>query len=438
MAATALADAGGDRRAFEAFAAERREPDEVLHARQAAFARAATLGLPTSQQESWRFTDVSALARTEFRRAGAAPVDAGRLPTLHDACYRLAFVNGRFAPSLSRLRALPEQALVASLGQALLTHPEKVVPYLEQLQGLQDNSFVARNGAFWEDGAFIYLPRGVLLEQPLHLVFFTTGEEVVSYPRNLLVLEEAAQAAVVLDYRGEGRYLHCPVTEIHLGAGATLACHLFQQEDEHAWHLEGLRLQQERDSRFSGHIVSTGGLLTRTDCYALLDGAGAECQWYGLTLVKDRQLGDQHIWLQHAKPRCTSRQLFKNILEGQGRTVFDGMVHVDPQAQKTDAAQKNQNLLLSRQALAHSNPRLEILADDVQCGHGSTTGFLDPDALFYLRARGIGQADAQAILVYAFANEIAGTIRLAPLRERLEQLLSERLYPGAVERTINP
>lgn len=435
MAAIALAAAGDDRREFDAFVAGRREPNDVLRARQAAFARAQSLGLPSPQQESWRFTDVGALARTEFRRANDTPVDAGRLPVLSDAGHRLAFVNGRFAPSLSRLRELPARALVASLGQALLTHPEQVVPYLEQLPGLEDNPFVARNGAFWEDGAFIYLPRGAALEQPLQLAFFTTGDEVASYPRNLLILEDDTQAEIVLDYRGEGRYLHCPVTEIHLGAGASLGCGVFQREADHGWHLEGLRLRQARDSRFRGHIVAAGGQLTRTDGYVLLDGEGAECQLYGLTLVKERQLGDQHLWVEHARPRCVSRQLFKNVLQGQGRTVFDGMVHVHPRAQKTDAAQKNQNLLLSRQALAHSNPRLEILADDVKCSHGSTTGFLDPDALFYLRARGLGQAEAQAMLVYAFANEIAGTIQWAPLRERLEQLLRERLYPAA-ERII--
>jgi Fe-S cluster assembly protein SufD len=431
MAVTTFADTNTYRQDFEAFTARRREPDDLLGLRRAALKRFESLGLPSSRQEDWRFTDLSALAKIPFQRAGDTPVAADRLPALKGPHHRLVFVNGRFAPSLSRLQALPDEALIASLGQALLTHPEQVVPYLDRLKGLEDNPFTARNSAFWENGAFVYLPRGVVLEQPLHLIFFATGDATASHPRTLIVLEETAQATLVADYQGEGRYLHCPVTEIQLGVGAVLSYHLIQEEDPQAWHVGGLCLQQEQDSHFSGHILSAGGLLTRTDLYTLLDGEGAECRWYSLTLVKDQQLGDQHIRVEHARPRGSSRQLFKGILEDKGRTVFDGLIQVHQQAQKTDARQENRNLLLSRQAQANSNPRLQILADDVKCSHGSTVGFLDPDALFYLRSRGIGQAEARAMLVFAFANEIIEQIRLAPLRERLERLLSERLLPAA-------
>ncbi len=431
MAVTAFADTDTYRQDFESFAARRCEPDDLLSLRRAALKRFESLGLPSSRQEAWRFTDVSALARIPFQRAGDTPVDADRLPVLKGPHHRLVFVNGRFVPGLSRLQDMPDPVLIASLGQALLTHPEQVVPYLDRLKGLEDNPFTARNSAFWENGAFVYLPRGVVLEQPLHLIFFATGDATASHPRTLIVLEETAQATIVADYQGEGRYLHCPVTEIQLGVGAVLSYHLIQEEDPQAWHLGGLRLRQEQDSHFSGHILSAGGLLTRTDLYTLLDGEGAECHWYGLTLVKDQQLGDQHIRVEHARPRGSSRQLFKGILEDKGRTVFDGLIQVHQQAQKTDARQENRNLLLSRQAQANSNPRLQILADDVKCSHGSTVGFLDADALFYLRSRGIGQAEARAMLVFAFANEIIEQIRLAPLRERLERLLNERLLPAA-------
>ena len=435
MAVTASADAGSYRREFEDFAAKRHEPDSLLKIRRQAWQRLETLGLPSGHQEAWRFTDVAALGQLAFQRAGDAPVAADRLPLLAGPHHRLVFVNGRFAPGLSRLQSLPDKALVASLGQALLTHPESVVASLDQLKGLADNPFAARNSAFWEDGAFVYLPRGVVLEQPLQLIFFATGEDTANYPRTLIVLEDTAQVSVVVDCRGQGRYLTCPMTEIRLGRGAALAYHLIQEDDPLAWHLGGLRLQQEQNSRFTGHLLSAGGLLTRTDIYGLLAGEGTECHWYGLTLVKDRQLGDQHLLVEHAKPHGSSRQLFKSVLEDKGRTVFDGLIRVQQRAQKTDASQQNRNLLLSRQALAHSNPRLEILADDVKCSHGSTVGFLDPDALFYLRTRGIGLAEAQAMLVYAFANEIVEQIKLAPLRERLETLLSERLYPAA-ERNV--
>jgi Fe-S cluster assembly protein SufD len=228
--------------------------------------------------------------------------------------------------------------------------------------------------------------------------------------------------------------LTCPVTEAYLGDGAVLEYHKIQQEDAAAWHLGGLRLRQGRDSQARLHMVSSGGLLNRTDVFALLDGEGADCNINGLTVVEDEQLGDYHLRVEHAKPQGTSRQLFKGILDDKSRAVFDSLIYVHPHAQKTDASQTNRNLLLSRRAVASSNPRLEILADDVKCSHGSTIGFLDPDALFYLRSRGIGEAEARAMLVYAFANDSVERIRLKPLRERLEHLLFERLYPAVLER----
>ncbi len=434
MAAVAFAGQDTYRKDFNYFVSKRREPASMLEARRAALERFETLGVPSTRQEGWRFTDVSALAQKTFKRGDNVPVDMTVIPALRGPHHRLTFVNGRYAPSLSRLQALPDRALVASLGQALLTHPEQVEAYLGRLPGLEDNPFVARNGAFWEDGAFLHLSRGVTLEYPLHLVFLTVDDDTISHPRTLILLEEGAQATVVVDHRGNGAYLTCPVTEIQVNTGATLNYYPVQEEDVQAWHLHGLRICQERDSRFYAHMLSSGGLLARTDIHALLNGEGAECHLHGLTLVKNTQLGDQHIRVEHAKPHGTSRQIFQGVLEDKGRTVFDGLIHVHKQAQRTDASQSNRNLLLSRQALANSNPRLEILADDVKCNHGSTVGFLDPDALFYLRTRGIGEAEAKAMLVYAFANDSLKHIRLAPLRERLERLLGERLHPDTTER----
>jgi Fe-S cluster assembly protein SufD len=434
MAAVAFAGQEIYRKDFNYFVSRRREPASMLEARRAALERFETLGVPSTRQEAWRFTDVSALSQKTFQRGDNVPIDTNVIPALRGPHHRLTFVNGRYAPSLSRLQALPNKALVASLGQALLTHPEQVEAYLGCLTGLEDNPFVARNSAFWEDGAFLHLSRGVTLEYPLHLVFLTADSDIISHPRALLLLEEGARATVVVDHRGNGAYLTCPVTEIQVNTGATLDYYSVQEEDVQAWHLSGLRIRQERDSQFYAHMLSSGGLLARTDINALLNGEGAECHLHGLTLVKNTQLGDQHIRVEHAKPYGTSRQVFQGVLEDKGRTVFDGLINVHEQAQLTDASQNNRNLLLSRQALANSNPRLEILADDVKCNHGSTVGFLDPDALFYLRTRGIGEAEAKAMLVYAFANDSVEKIRLASLRERLERLLSERLRPDTIER----
>lgn len=423
---TAAAFADYDRKDFEKDVVKRREPDSLLNLRRRALEQFEVLGLPSTKQEAWRFTDTTGLSQIDWQPSQTATVDASQLPALSGA-HRLVFINGRFAPTLSELHGLPAKALVASLGQALLTHPELVEGHLGQVKGLDDNPFAARNSAFWEDGAFVYLPRGTVLEQPLQLIFFATGDDTVNYPRTLVVMEAASEATLLTEYRGCGRCLSCPVTEIRQEAGAILNYYEVQEAPLEAWHVANLQLLQAQDSQINAQLLSLGGLGSRTDVFALLDGEGATCQVSGLTLVKGTQLSDFHVRVEHAKPHGTSHQLFKSVLEEKGRSVFDGLIHVHKHAQQTNANQSNQNLLLSRQALANSNPRLEILADDVKCSHGSTIGFLDQDALFYLRTRGIGEVEAQNMLVYAFANDLVEQIHLKPLRERLENLLMERL-----------
>ena len=415
------------RPAFADFVANRREPDAIARLRREAFDRFETLGWPTRQQEAWRLTDLSALQSIAFQRPTDALVDPGTLPTLDGPTHRLVFVNGRFAPGLSHVRELPNRVLIASLGQALMTHPERIEPHLDRLPGLEQHPFATLNTAFWEDGAVVHLPRGIVVEEPIHLVFYATGGDMRLHPRLLLALEEGAQATVVVEYRGAGRALNAPLAELDLGAGALLHYHQIQEEAPQAFHLGAIRVRQDRASEANLHLISVGGQLARTDLAVLLDGEGASCSLNGLTLARDQQYGDYHVRVEHAQPHGTSEQRFKSVLDGKARSVFDGMIYVCPGAQKTDARQTSRNLLLSRQAQAHSNPRLEILADDVKCGHGSTTGFLDPDAEFYLRARGIPAAQARALLVHAFANDNLNQIRLTPLRERLARLLADRL-----------
>ena len=424
------------RQRFAGFMLHRQEPDVIAKLRRTAFDRFDKLGLPTRQQEAWRLTDLSALQAVAWQPPGDAPVDVGILPTLDKTpTHRLTFINGRFAPGLSRLRELPGKALVASLGQALLTHPEFIEPHLDRWPGLPNHPFAALNTAFWEDGALIYLPHSTALETPIHLIFHTTGDPLAVHPRLLLVMEAETQATVVVEYGGQGRYLNGPVAELTVGDRAVLDYHQVQEEAPGAFHLGSLRVRQARTSQTNLHLISLGGQLARVDLDALLDGEGACCRINGLTLARDQQFSDCHVRVEHAQSHGTSEQVFKSVLEGRAQTVFDGMIHVRQHAQKTDARQTSRNLLLSKQAHAHSNPRLEILADDVQCGHGSSTGFLDPDAEFYLRARGIPAAQAQALLVHAFANDHLNRIHLQPLRERLAQRLADHLALDIEEKT---
>ena len=418
------------RQELERLLAERREPEAVVNRRREALARFEALRLPTTRQEPWRFTDISPLAGIEFVRAADSELDPALLPpVVGPSSNRLVFVNGRFAPGLSRFGADPGQALLGGLSQALLTHPERVAEVLETIPGQEEHYFAAINAVLWEDGAIVHLPRGKMLEDPIHLIFYATGPDTVNYPRIQLQLEDGAQATVVEEYLGDGRSLTCPVTEVVLGQEAVLDYHKFQTEATEAWHLGAFRTRLGRNAQLQGHFATTGGHRVRTDILALVDGEGAHCDLRGLNLTEANQLGDYHVRVEHLRPHCTSQQLFKGVLDGKSRTVFDGTIYVAPHAQQIDARQNNRNLLLSRHALANSNPRLEILADDVKCSHGSTIGFLDPDQLFYLRSRGIGERQARAMLVYAFAGESIEDIRLEPLRERLERLLIGRLYP---------
>ncbi len=422
------------RQRFAESMARRDEPDAIAKLRRTALDRFGKLDLPTRQQEAWRLTDLSALQAMAWQRPGQATVGAEVLPTLGKApTHRLVFVNGRFTPNLSRLRNLPGNALVASLGQALLTHPELIEPRLDRVPGLKNHAFAALNTAFWEDGALVHLPRGTVLDVPIHLVFYTTGDHLAVHPRILLTMEADTQATVVVEYGGQGQSLNGPVAELALGENAMLEYAQIQAEAPTAFHLGGIRVRQERASQVALHLISLGAQLARTDLEVLLDGEGASCQLNGLTLARDQQFSDSHVRVEHAQPHGTSEQVFKSVLDDQARTVFDGMIHVRQHAQKTDARQLNRNLLLSKQAQAQANPRLEILADDVKCGHGSTTGFLNVDAEFYLRARGIPAVQARALLVYAFANDSLNRIRLTPLRERLTRLLASRLALDLVE-----
>lgn len=407
------------------------EPTFLSQLRQVGRQRFEQLGLPQRRQEAWRFTDLGDFAERGFARAAVPAVDAGRLPASFGSGPRLVFVNGRFNPSLSRLEALPEGVTVRPLSVALREQPGRIERYLDQAPALAGQPFAALNDALLQDGVLVHLASGKTLEQPLELIYHSDGDGVASYPRNLMVLDEAAQLCVVEDHRGRGAYFACPQTELQLARAANCRYHKLQRETAEAWHLGSLRLSLAAEAQAGLWLLSAGGRVNRTDVIAGLEGAGADCRLHGLSLVEDGELADYHVRVEHRQPHGSSRQQFKSVLNGKSRAVFDGSIKVFEQAQKTDASQTSRNLLLSRRALANTNPRLEILADDVKCAHGSTVGFLDPDAQFYLCSRGIGAAQARAMLVFAFANEQLEQLALPSLRERLETLLIERYFPDA-------
>ncbi len=416
------------------------QPASVVELRSKGLESFENQGFPTTRDEAWRHTNVAPVGKESYVRAGgelhgltSAKLDPFRIPD----CTDLVFVNGRFSAELSDTVDLPEGAFAGSLAQALESMPDIVTEHLGRHADIS-HPFVALNTAHIEDGAFVFVPKGKKIEQTLHLLFVATAGETasVSYPRNLIVAEQSAELTVVESYAGftGDKYLTCPVTEIIGGANSVVDHYRLGEESNDAYHLATLKIHLERDANFFTHSVNHGGAIVRNDIQAYLGGEGIHCTLNGLYLGRGKQLVDHHMWVDHAKPNCHSYELFKGILEDSSRAVFNGRIKVHEDAQKTDAKQSSQHLLLSDNALAHSNPQLEIFADDVKCTHGSTTGHLDEEAVFYLRSRGISQEAARSLLTYAFACEVLEEFRLETVRKGLEEFLFTRLPKGEIVR----
>jgi Fe-S cluster assembly protein SufD len=300
-------------------------------------------------------------------------------------------------------------------------------PHITQNSASREQPFVALNTAFAAEGAFISIPKDRALDEPIYLVFcsFGSGNPVMSHPRNLIIFEAGSQARIVEAYIGLGDQptLTNVVTEVVGGAGSVIDYYRLQNESSSGYLIAALEADISRDCSFTAHSVTLNGALIRNDIHVVLDGEGAECVLNGLYLLDGKQHVDNHTEIEHAKPRATSRELYKGILSGAAHAVFNGKILVLKDAQKTDARQTNKNLLLSENAVVNTKPQLEIHADDVKCSHGSTIGQLDKDALFYLRSRGLDRAEAQSLLSYAFASDLVGRIRIAPLRARLDDYM---------------
>ncbi|HXG63219.1 MAG TPA: Fe-S cluster assembly protein SufD [Planctomycetota bacterium] len=381
-------------------------------------------GFPEPTAEAWRFTDLTPLLETSFRAASgtANPAQFAGLARGPLRGCQIAFVDGRYAPAFSLLE-LPPGVRVSSLAAVLRDDPRRVEPWLGSLVGPDGEAFPALNAAFFSDGVFLFLPRGVEFPRPIHILFLSSlhGEAYMTHPRVLVVAEENARASIVESHLGPagGTYLSNSVVEIVLGADAALDYTKVQRESHDAFHVQAMRARLERGAQFVHRSISLGARLARNDFEIVLDGEGSEVDLLGLYEVAGRQLADHHTSIDHVRPHAVSRELYKGILDGRSRGVFDGRIVVRPGAQKTSALQTNKNLLLSREALVHTKPQLEIFANDVKCKHGATIGQLDEDVLFYLRSRGIALAEARRLLVHAFASEIIDSIRDEAVRAQV-------------------
>ncbi len=422
---------------FERSNLEARHPSWVFPLRKAAMSRFAELGFPTVRDEDWRFTNVAPIAKLPF-----LPVfeySKGNLDTAALAKYsfaklkgsRLVFVNGLFSQEFSSILPQPDGIKIANLVTALQTDSALIEKHLARHAQDEHNAFTALNTAFFQDGAFIYVPAGKTVAEPVHLLFVSTSKEAgtTSLPRNLIIAERESKLTVIESYVSTvgGAYFTNAVEELIIGENATVEHCKFQDESPQAFHIAAIHVHLSRNCNFIAHSIATGAKLSRNNIRTSLADEGVECILNGLYVTKDDQLADHHMIVDHAKPHCNSHEYYNGILDGRSKGVFHGRILVRPDAQKTDAKQTNKNLLLSDDATVDTKPQLEIYADDVKCTHGATIGQLNDESIFYLRARGIGLERARQMLIHAFAGEIIDRIRYAPVREEMDAIVWDRL-----------
>ncbi len=391
-------------------------------------------GFPHRRIEAWKNANLASLAQQHFPPAAPGADIDGYLRKLTESvpdALRMVFVDGHFSARHSDLTDLPEGLRMVSLAEAFEAGDVTTDAHFGRHADTGEHPFAALSTAFARDGALIELAPGTIVERPVVLHYFTSegGAGMASYPRLLVHAGTGSEVRLVEHHAGvaDEPYLTCPVSEIVVDDNAGVRLQHLQESGNGAWHLGVVHVELGRDARFGMHAFSGGARFGRTDVYVNLNGSGAQASLNGLYMVSSGQFADYHTWVRHRTDHGSSEQYFKGVLDGKAESVFDGLIHVAKGAQQTDSQQQNRNLLLSPRATAHSNPRLEIYADDVKCGHGSTVGELDADALFYLRSRGLGEREARRLLIFAFANETLDSMTAPELRDHVEARLANWL-----------
>jgi Fe-S cluster assembly protein SufD len=404
-------------------------PDWLRTIREAAFQRFLDRGFPSTRDEEWRFTNVAPIAAMAFERAASANVPPRVVDgyRIQGAAAEVVVVNGQVNAPLSSLSLLPPGVTVKTGVAALRAGCEGPASVDE---GLGRGAFVDLNAAFFEDVVVIEVAQKAIVREPLHVLFVSSadGRPVLAAPRLVVRAGEQSQCAVVETWIGAGgTALTTAVTSLVAEPGAVVEHVKLQNEPDGVFHLASLFAHLMRASNVRSHAITLGGRIARNDIVATLDGEGAECTLNGLYVAGGESLVDTHSTIDHARPHCPSHELYKGILAGRARAVFNGKIIVRPDAQKTDAKQTNKALLLTDDAQINTKPQLEIFADDVKCTHGAAIGQLDEDAMFYLRARGIAEIDARNLLIHAFAGEVLDRIAVEEVRDRAMRLMEEKL-----------
>jgi Fe-S cluster assembly protein SufD len=405
----------------ESFTAlKRSDPAWLTDRRRLAIERFSLLGIPTTHDEEYKYTSLKPIASQTWSPASATSVETPDVDYAGEEAARLVFVDGEF------VKAFGDASLAAKLTSRLAD----VEGHLTRYADFESHALTALNTAFFSDGAVVEIPEKAVVEKPIHIVWVSTGRTgILSHPRTLILAGRNSQAPVIESFvsLADGAAWTNAVTEIVAEENARIEHYQVQQEGSQALHTGVIQGLTERNGYISTMSLSFGARLARNDVRVKLNGEGAECALDGLYVVNGKQHVDHHTVIDHASPNCNSHQLYKGVLDGESRGVFNGKIFVRRDAQKTDAIQNNKNLLLSPKAEIDTKPQLEIDANDVRCTHGATIGQLDAEALFYLQTRGIGAAEARHLLTYAFAADLLERVRVQPLREHFEHVLMRAL-----------
>lgn len=403
--------------------------DIVRQRRNEALRIARELGFPTPKNEEFKYTPLRPIADVTWLPADKPALpDTVLEPLTFKNQVRLVTINGRFDPNLSEIGQTPGLK-VRGLGEALLNSPAEILGYLGKGIDLREFPLAALGTALLEDGLWLHFSRGAMVEPLIEIIHLVTGDGTVTAPRTLITTEEGATGKIVETYAGvdQRKTLNLPITEVHLARHTNIEHVKLQREADTAFHIHLWQAFQVGESEYRAYNIALGGDIARTDQNIYLDGEHITTRMDGVVVGTGEQLIDNHTRLDHAKPNCNSFEIYKQVLSGKATGVFNGKIFVHQDAQKTDAKQTNQALLLSPGAVINSKPQLEIFADDVKCTHGATVGSLEEGPLFYMRSRGIPKDHAESLLVYAFAAEVLELITDEDVKREIEKLVFDKL-----------
>ena len=408
--------------------------------REKAINRFESVGLPANKNEEYKYTPITRMLEKHFDEGDSIVSDDFIRPETEALVQKhlldleanhLVFVNGQYVENLSNIVSPKDQLHVSPMGEAYEKYAQVVDKYFSTEACIDSDPFVALNTAYAQEGVFMHVPKGKVVEHPVIAYFFSDAgaQNVMTHSRNLFVVEENAQVKFAETFQtlgGEVSYNNA-VTEIVVAKYANVHYYKYENESPKAIHTGTTQVKQHDNSYFHAVNIALQGAMIRNNLNITLDAEHCESHMYGLYMLNDKSHVDNHTVVDHQKPNSFSNELYKGIVDGKAKGVFNGKIYVRPDAQKTNAFQSNANVLLSDDASVDTKPQLEIWADDVKCSHGATTGQIDQEQLFYLRTRGLSKVQARAVLLRAFAGDVIQHIGIEALREKIEVEISERL-----------